>query len=377
MRWRALLVGGLALLAGLLFTATAQAVPKKFYGIFAFDLPTLEEAAAMDDAGVGIARVQFSWRGIEPERPFLGVHDYRWENTDAWVGNLARNGISGHGLIIGSPSWLTESNAHSPLVSPQGRRSWRKYVRAVIERYGRGGDFWLENPTIPTKPIKIFQIWNEQNSAARYKPRPDPRDYADLLGLAEKQIHAVDPRARVVLGGMFGTPNDNDQAQGSMPAWRFLRKLYAIKGTKRDFDAVGAHPYSPDMRGLRYQMNKIRKVMDRQGDRRTPIEVTELGWSSGHSNAFFFFAGPKGQARNLKDAFTILYKKRRAWKVRRILWISWRDTENFTGCGYCRKFGLLTDDLEKKPAFRRYVRFTSGELPKTKKKGKRGKRKRR
>ncbi len=358
MRLRSCAVGVLAALIVLVSAADASALPRKFWGIFPFDLPTTEETGLMRESGIGISRVQFDWRSIEPQPPnVFGQHDYRWAATDAWVGNLARGGIAAHALVLGSPGYLTESNAHTPLQAQGGGGYWRHYVRAVVARYGRGGEFWTANPTIPHRPIKVFQIWNEQNSSARYKPKPKPTEYADLVRIAESEIHAADPKARVVLGGMFGTPNSLDKGDGSVPAWDFLKQLYAIDGFKSRFDAVAVHPYAPDLRGVRYQLRMIRRAMKKAHDGATPIEVTELGWSSGKPGTFFFFKGRKGQAKMLDESFKLLLKKRRKWNIERLMWISWRDTERFKGCGYCEKFGLLREDLSPKPSFHDYVRY--------------------
>ncbi len=49
-------------------------------------------------------------------------------------------------------------------------------------------------------------------------------------------------------------------------------------------------------------MNKMRSTLDKAGMKKTPLQITELGWSSGvHKDTFFFFKGPRGQARMLKS----------------------------------------------------------------------------
>ena len=38
--------------------------------------------------------------------------------------------------------------------------------------------------------------------------------------------------------------------------WRFLDRLYGFKGAKKTFDAVAIHPYSPNIKGIEYQLKK-------------------------------------------------------------------------------------------------------------------------
>lgn len=361
---RPLAVGCLTALATLLIAAGAEATPRDFWGVYAFNLPSLEESELMNETGVEISRVQFDWREIEPQAPdVFGQRTYDWVEMDAWVGNLARNGVATQALLLGSPRWLTPSTLHTPMKTSEGQEGWAAFVRAVVDRYGRGGSFWVANPTIPAVPIEVFQIWNEQNSSSRYRPKPDVDEYAGLLRLAEREIRQADPKARVLLGGMFGTPNDLNDSDGSMPAWDFLDKLYALPGAASRFDAVGVHPYSPNLRGVRYQLKKIRASMRKAGDGATAVEVTELGWSSGTSDSFFFFAGRKGQARKLDAAVGMLLEKRRKWNIERIVWLAWRDTQSTEGCGYCEKFGLVKEDLRPKPSFKIFKQYATSARP--------------
>ncbi len=159
-------------------------------------------------------------------------------------------------------------------------------------RYGRGGSFWSGRRA---RPANAFQIYNEQNGPAYWRARPNARKYGKLLRGASQAIRRKDRRAEIVLGGMFATPS----GRGAMTSWAYLTKLYKVKKIKRAFDTVAVHPYSNSMRGIKYQVRKVRNVMKRKHDRKADMRVTEFGWGSarrGNLNK-----GRKGQARMLSQ----------------------------------------------------------------------------
>jgi hypothetical protein len=143
---------------------------------------------------------------------------------------------------------------------------------------------------------------------------------------------------------------------GAIESWRFLRKLYGIPGMKHRFEAVGTHPYAPDMSSLPSQLNRTRRVMKSAGDGHTPIWITEIGWSS-LRNSSMLSVGREGQARKLKRAFRIILRNRARWRVKRLAWYAWRDTPKPGYCGFCPGAGLVTRHLKAKPAYWAYAHF--------------------
>ena len=126
-------------------------------------------------------------------------------------------------------------------------------------------------------PIRDWQIWNEENSPTYWQPRPNVREYARLLAASHDAITGRDPGAKVILGGMYGTPFGG--LKPGIAAWRFLARLYGIAGTKRDFDAVAPHPYAARLADVRNQIDRLRRRMVKAGDGQTELWVTELGFS--------------------------------------------------------------------------------------------------
>jgi hypothetical protein len=353
MRLRALAVA--ALLAGLVVPAAASAQNQRFWGVHAFEEPSAEDFRMMQRGGIGIVRIGANWRRVEPDAPVGGVRQYRWAQLDRIVAAAAPTKVRIHFGFSGVPSWIDRDIQTSPMVSAAGRQGWRDFVRATIERYGHDGHFWRENPGLTPKPVRSVQIWNEQNSGSRYKPRPDPEEYADLLRLSAAPIRAIDPRIRILPGGMFGTPQSPDG--GSIPAWTFMRRLYAERGASGLFDGVAVHPYGVNIREIDYQLRRMRKVIRRHGDPRTRMHVTEIGWSSGRGEGVFY-KGPKGQRRMLARSFKHLLGVRRKLRLGSIFWHGWKDlAQPIAGCGACSRMGLVRTDLTPKASYNTYRRL--------------------
>jgi len=340
-------VAWLAALASIGLAATsspAQAkTPGDFFGVVSHGPLLAEDYPRMRSGGVAKLRFVLSWREVQP-----APEVFDWSVPDAIVGGAADQGIELLPFVFGSPSWIGEE-ASPPLGSAAERAAWKAFLTAAVERYGRSGSFWAgrRDPL----PITDWQIWNEPNYPLYWKPRPAARDYADLVELSARTIRAADGRARILLGGVAAVQN------GPLP-WVFLRDLYRVKGIERHFDAVAIHPYSPNMFGVTYQLSQMRRAMSRADDRRTPIEVTEIGWGSDGPRESPLVKGVEGQARSLRKAFDLLAEKRRRYEIGSVQWLSWQDSaDSEPGCGFCQYTGLFTLERDAKPSWREFKRF--------------------
>ena len=339
----------------LLLPSSAAAVGRSFFGIAASNHPDAAEFQTMGDARVGTFRFQLDWRRIQSTEG----GPYNWSSADPQVEHAARNGIELLPVLYGSPDWAAGSYREPPLGSEADEQAWKDFLTAAVERYGPDGAFWSEHPDLPTRPARAWQVSNEQNSPTYWEPKPSPRKYAELLRASHGAISAADSGADIVLGGMFGTPSRNK----GIYSWKFLKRLYGIKKAKRYFDAVALHPYSPNLAGIKAQVKLIRKQMKAARDPKTPIWVTEIGWGSANTKGQPLSKSRKGQKKMLRKSFNLLLDRRGKWKIRRIVWFTWRDPgdgEGVTGvvCGWCGSAGLLENDLAPKPSFDAFRRFT-------------------
>jgi hypothetical protein len=343
-------------------TALAKA-PKDFFGVDPQAPLVKADLDRMGQGKVGTLRFEIFWAG---QNPAPGV--YEWGAVDQIVRDAARNDIRLVPFIFSTPPWVAKLDGRNCdggeclAFAPQGQKAleaWKSFLREAVDRYGPNGGFWGLNPTVPKKPIRAWQIWNEQNSPSFYKPKPNVKAYERLLDAADKAIGSVDPRADVILGGMFGTPLGGRRP--GISAWDYLGKLYDIRGAKRHFDGVAPHPYASQLSKVKAQVELLRAEMKKAGDSKTKLWVTEVGWASG-GPPNPLNKGKRGQARRLTELYRFFLKKRRAWHVETVDWYSWRDNPNPNVglCEWCPFSGLMTKDLNPKPSWKAFIKFTGG-----------------
>jgi hypothetical protein len=335
----------LAALAATVATAPAGAkVPKRFWGM----LPQLErpqrDYLKMKRGGVDSVRFPIPWDAVERSP---GVYDFSL--IDRYVGRIARARMEIFPAINATPAFYGEDFRTLPVQNARQISAWKKLLRRLVDRYGPHGRFWAQNPGVPRRPIRIWQIWNEWNFVFFTEPR-SPRLYAKLVKISHAAIKSRDRRAKIVLGGLFAHPK---RSQG-LQATQALNRLYRVRGIKSRFEGVALHPYAKDASDLRPDIRAIRRVMRRHGDARTAFYLTEIGWGSGRDTAFE--KGPRGQVRELTQAFNLLRRMRRAAKLRRVFWFSWEDVGG--SCNFCDSTGLWTENAARpKRAWFRYRAF--------------------
>jgi hypothetical protein len=338
----------LALSAG----AAEAKVPKAFYGAEANPGGILSQADAnrMHSARLGTLRVSFNWGQVEPTPG--AARD--WSYYDTLVSRAARARVSTMAVLSGSPAWAAGGSAYAPQ-TPATRTAFAAFVRDLVRRYGRGGSFWRSHRGLPRRPVTAFQVWNEPNYPPHWGDGPSrARDYAVLLKLIARTIRAVDRRATIATAGLLASSTRGPAG------YSYLDSLYGVKGIKRYFDAVSIHPYAENVSGVEGELTRIRRVMRSNGDRRTPIWISEIGWATGGGSPYFSMS-PAGQAQLLTSAFRYVTRTRKRFGVSRLVWFSWSDRPGRAGRGWEYYCGLFRLNGEAKPswaAFRKFTRAT-------------------
>jgi hypothetical protein len=339
-------------------------VPRDFWGVIAVNHLSTTDFDNMAQGHVGTLRIGALWKDVEPNP---GEFDFSY--LDLFVGQAAARGIRVLPFPYGTPSWidkdcsgLTESQCERvpPLATDAARNAWKEFLKTLAGRYGPDGTFWQENPGIPTTPIREWQIWNEPSSPTYWQPKPSSGDYAQLVKLSHDAITDVDPEARIVLAGLFGTPQGDLGSKNVM--WKYLARLYRSPGIKNAFDAIALHPYSPNLEGIEFQVDKALDKLEKNHDARTEIMITEIGWGSDPpSGDKPLLKGPDGQRRMLEKSFRLLRRNRAKWNIGGVVWYAWRDPGfAIEGCSFCSSAGLLEEDGTAKPSWSSFVKFTGG-----------------
>ena len=350
---------GVVICGALASGATAKA-PRTFFGV----IPQvgLEESdfARMKEGNVGTVRVLVPWGSMD-NGP--GPGNEEWEYMDYVFLNLAQHGLKPLPFIASTPSWVARNldgrdcndcSSYYPR-SQAARNAWKDFLHLLAGRYGRNGSLWQSHPGVKPAPPNGYQFGNEQNSPTYWAPRPDPKQYGKLVKAGAQAIRAEDPKADIVLGGMFGTPF-GDTGTG-IAAWTYLTKLYRVKGIRKAFDGVAVHPYARNVALVKKQTILTIQRIRRAHDRNVDLWVTEIGWASEGPNGNRLVVGPKGQAKRLRGTYKLFLKKRRAWNVKNVSWYAWRDHQSSAICAWCAYSGLIAEGGANKPAFNAFKRL--------------------
>ena len=338
----------LTLVLALTFAAPAAAkTPRGFFGVM-FDGPALApetdlvaEARLARRNGFGSMRVAFYWRHMQPEEG----DPVDFSETDRIVGAAAQAGMRVFPTIVRAPAWATGGDDHEGAV-PLDPSTYAAFVTEVVRRYGRGGTFWAYG-LVPVRPIVSYQVWNEPDIGRYWQGEPWAPTYVRLLRPAARAIKAVDPRAQVVAAGLTNE------------SWEDLRLLYKAGG-RRHFDAAAIHPFSRRPSNVLKIVRLARGVMRRAGDRRKPLVLSEVSWSSGKGRSTFNYGWEtteRGQAKRIRQILPRLARQRRRLRIQSLYWYTWLspqlgDDESFSYAGLRR----LTEEGTpiSKPALRAF-----------------------
>jgi hypothetical protein len=370
MKRSTLLIPFLAILALLVPGTAVAALPAGFWGVDPAGSPSTAQLQTVKEGGVEGVRMPVDWSAVQSS-PGAAAD---WSSVDPTVRAAAEAGLGVLPFLNSSPQWAVAYEAIGggataprslPVQTAAQRSGWREFLRLAVFRYGPGGSFWSENPLLPERPIRIWQIWNEENYKY-FAARPSPSQFGRLVVQSYADLRSADPGARLVLGGLFIRPQGgNAKAAPGRPkrAWfatDFLERMYrTTPGVRGKFIAVALHPYSYSYKELAPEIEEVRAALKRSHDPGRALWLTELGWSSGHPHAANgrnkFEKGPQGQARELSGAFGVLRSRAAAWRVRRVYWFSLTDAPGT--CNFCDGSGLFGEGFAPKPAWAAYKRF--------------------
>jgi hypothetical protein len=360
----ALALAGLTLSAG-----PALALPAKFWGTVPQSLLSEEQFQRLQAGGVKTMRVPFDWGGIQQGSKTAPL---AWTGLDDLVERAAKANIEILPFLTGAPNWAVPSvfvpgdpNAKAPAHLPAAgaaASAWAKLLKGAVARYGPTGSFWAEHPSVPKRPIKVWQIWNEENFKY-FVAKPNPAEYGRLVKASYTALRSVDPTAQILLGGMFAYPKGckKEAKPKSLCATNFLQQMYKkTPGVKSKFNGVALHPYTDKYQELTFEIEEFRDVLAENKDSGKGLWITELGWSSQPvSRATNIFAkGVAGQAAQLRGSFTLLRSKQVKWKVQRVYWFSVDDA--IGTCNFCDGSGLFGEGFTPKKSWFEYVKFAGG-----------------
>jgi hypothetical protein len=364
-RTLALALAGLALAAAFV-SATAGAVPAKFWGVDPQALPTEEEFQRLQRGGTDSLRFPIEWNSVESEPGQMN-----WNYVDAMVKETAAAHIEPLPFVTGAPTWAVKPATVAgglkapktlPVKTGAERGAWQAFLRKAVQRYGPGGSFWADHPSLPNVPVRTWQVWNEENFEY-FAARPNPAEYGQLVKLSNSAIRGLDGGAQIILGGMFAYPKGckREKHPRNLCASNFLQQMYrSTPGIKSKFNGVALHPYTGNYKELTPSIEAFRAVLKQNHDAAKGLWITELGWSSEPPDPRhdIFAKGRSGQAAQLKGAFKLFERNLAKWHLKRVFWFSVDD--RLDNCNFCNGSGLFTEKFEPKPSWKAFVKFAGG-----------------
>ena len=171
----------------------------------------------------------------------LAGKDFDWSRADRWVGAVQAEGLDPILMLGPWPGNRTASFTDHYL--PDDLDAYDRYLARVVERYDGDG---VEDMPGLLRPIHTYEVDNEPDlhhtappsDAPRSKPTGDfetPAEYAQLLVRSSAAIHAADPEAFVLSGGMY-RPH-------TAPGRAYLQAVLDWPGALAAIDGLSLHCY--------------------------------------------------------------------------------------------------------------------------------------
>ncbi len=178
------------------------------------------------------------------------------------LNELAAAFTSGYEPIVvvrSTPTWAQEiSNSYCGRMKDTNMDEFGDFMAALVTEL---------NSVYPTQHVTYYEIWNEPDVASHpqldknfylgcwgepTEPNFGGKHYADMLKQVTPKVHAADPNAKVLVGGLLLDCDPNNpppnRTDGCLPS-KFIEGILA-NVTAADFDGIAFHAY--DYSGTSY-----------------------------------------------------------------------------------------------------------------------------
>jgi hypothetical protein len=295
-----------------------------------------------------------------------GVYDFA--EVDRRVRAIVDNGMTVSANVMGSPRHacidpnLPNDELATCQPSADSMDEFRAFVATTAQRYAGLVDTW--------------QLWDEPNTTF-WMPAPDPAAYAELLVAFHEEVHANDPTATVLVGGL---PDGYSGDPVHPPAQPYTAAMLEALGGRRPFEGAAIHPFRglgpretiPVERAdgtiaeltLKEQLVEFAQVYAQAGYGVPDVYVTSIGYN-GCDPSREGQATPEEQFDNLGDVYTMALTDPDLSFVKSIYWFNSRDPDPAFAKGdpYFWDFGcmgLMRQDRKWKPAAFAYRALARG-----------------
>jgi hypothetical protein len=317
--------------------SSASALPGQFYGLdlgqdsFASE-PDWE---AIQSTGAKMIHMQFNWQLKEAGG---------WANTyDRYIELAVSHGEEilpyFYGRKDGSTNYYTEG----------GSGSWAEYeatfVTEAVQRYGYNGSFWAAHPSLPKRPLWVWEVWNEPNFAKNSANGvANGETYARFLKATSEAItnaqHAIASNNPVVLfGGIY-------QPDLGISLTQYLNEAKKVSGINSYYAGLSIHPYGfgPPGNPANTEVARKQSVIDNVNAARSALNgmctacngkslwITEFGW--GVAAGVPKTVTESEQASLLFNTYDWLSGASAALNIQYASWYLYKDVSDPTWAGY-------------------------------------------
>jgi hypothetical protein len=283
-----------------------------YNGTNGLDTNGLFDLGLMGQANIKVYRARFRQDQVVSNGAFT-----QWTLLDNLVRQAALRDITIEPVLINMPG-----EVYTPPTTAGARTTFGNFATAVVKRYGPSGSYW-PSCGCTAHPIKVWEVWNEENDAPFWDP-PSPSQYGALLALVRSKLRAVDSSARILMGGLAypSTPGPT-----KMEANAFLQQTIAAAGAS-SFDAVGVHVYASDpARGVNTlvqgTVNTLKTFAGTSGGApRQQVWLNEFARPTSLDDP----AGSQAAQRDwLDQVLGLLLPRRTTWNLGPVMWYALRD----------------------------------------------------
>ena len=307
----------------------------------------------MKDAGSKWVTTMLHWSAIQPTRE--GPLD--WSSFDAKAQNAQAAGMDVFVLFTGNPSWAA-SLPGGPLTDTQDLVN---FVTLMAERYDCDGtDDALGSPC-----VHYWSFYAEPDNGDLGRAQAgkgywghNGAGFAAMLSQVSPAIHAANPRAKVLIGGLA---YDWFEEEGGPFVRSFLNDtLTALNtypgGAASYIDAVAFHFYpiaAHRWPTIREKALEVQGIMEQHGVGDLPLICPEMGyWSSPKHGS-----SEQGQAQRLVQ----MYVRSLSMDMQPLSWYKVFDdvvAESTEDVYPAMTAGLLRRDRSLKPSYHAYQTMT-------------------